>query len=282
MTEPLHLTELTLTELHLYPIKSLGGLSVKQWDIDPRGLRLDRRWMLVRPDGRLHTQRESPTLRLLRVTIEADGLQVHAPDRPSLRVPFHPEGAARIVTVWSDETVGIVVSAACDRWFSDYLRCPVSLVFMPEDAERWQENLPYRSRLSFADGNPFHLVNESSVADLSRASGRILRPADLRPNLVVRGPQPYAEDYWRRIRIGSVEFDVVESCARCGVINIDDRARVTPEPLRTLARTRRIGDGLPFGQNMVQAAPPEQRTGTLSVGDPVEVLAVGDTPNPMY
>lgn len=277
MTEPL-----ILSELRLYPIKSLGGLSVPEWEIDPRGLRLDRRWMLVWPDGRLHTQRDSPSLHLLRVTLHGQSLQVHAPQGPPLTVPFQPQGVTRTVSVWFDHMPGQVVSRACDEWFSAYLNKPVSLVFMPDDTERWQEGKPYRSRLSFADGNPFHLVSERSVAELSRASGRTLHPADLRPNLVIRGAPAYAEDYWRRIRIGGLEFDVVESCARCAMININDQANMTAEPLRTLARTRRLGNKLPFGQHLVQAAPPVERTGTLHVGQDVRVLTVADTPNPMY
>ena len=50
----------TLTQLHVYPVKSLGGIGLAQSDVCARGLRHDRRWMVVDPDGRFLTQREFP------------------------------------------------------------------------------------------------------------------------------------------------------------------------------------------------------------------------------
>ncbi|HEX4257288.1 MAG TPA: MOSC domain-containing protein, partial [Streptosporangiaceae bacterium] len=88
-----------------------------------------------------------------------------------------------------------------------------------------------------------------------------------RPNLVVTGFDPWTEDRWRRIRIGDVSFRVAKPCGRCVVTTTDqvtgDRGR---QPLRMLARHRRFGQELVFGQNIIPETP-----GHLHVGDPVHI-----------
>lgn len=281
MTEP---ADLTLSALYIYPIKSAGGYAVAQAEIEPRGPRWDRRFALIGPGGRPVTQRDVPGMRLIGVRPQEGGWEVSAPGHPSLHLPQEvPAGEERHVQVWGDATAGCAVGPEFDRWFSTVLGRPVQLVQMPEDTERWQQGKPHRSRLSYVDGNPFHLITEASVAHLSAESGRALTAAEFRPNLVLSGNLPaYAEDFWRRIRVGEVEFDVVESCGRCAVINVTAQGEAGAEPLRTLARTRRRPHGLPFGQHLVQAASPDKRRGTLRVGDQAEVLRRADEPNPVY
>ena len=278
--------DLTLSALYIYPIKSAGGYAVTQTEIEPRGPQWDRRFALIGAGGRPVTQRDVPGMRLIRVQPQEGGWEVEAPGHPSLFLPERPASLSterRHVQVWGDATEGCAVGPEFDTWFSAVLGRPVQLMQMPEDTERWQTGKPHRSRLSYVDGNPFHLITEASVAHLSAASGRALTAAEFRPNLVLSGAlPPYAEDFWRRIRVGEVEFDVVESCGRCAVINVTAQGEAGAEPLRTLARTRRQPHGLPFGQHLVQAAPPEKRRGTLRVGDRVEVLGRADAPNPVY
>ena len=174
-------------------------------------------------------------------------------------------------------------SAAAGGWFSTVLGGDFGLVLMPRTCGDFQpDGRPYRSQISFVDGNPFHLITE---ARSPTSTGQLSRPVgagEMRPNLVVSGGEAYQEDYWRRIRIGTLEFEVVESCGRCSVINVTEEAAMTAEPLRTLARLRRRGQAVPFGQNLVLDAPPAQRFGHLRVGDVLEVLQVGPTPNPTY
>ena len=96
-----------------------------------------------------------------------------------------------------------------------------------------------------------------------------------RPNVVVAGSRAFEEDYWERIRIGSVVFQVVKPCTRCVITTTDqDTATREKEPLRTLSTFRKHGNNVFFGENLV----PESR-GTIRVGDPVEVLRRGKTAN---
>ena len=283
---------LILSALYVYPIKSAGGIALDRALLEPRGLRFDRRWMVIKADGKLATQREFPKMRLIRVSLlpQTDpffSLLVEAPGLAPLRVPRVPTGPLVHTQVWEDATVALRVSPEASQWFSELLVPGCELLYMPDDADRAQSNKPFSSLLSFADGNPFHLVSEASLADLNARLDRSVGPAVFRPNVVVRGGAAYAEDFWRRIRIGDSEFLVVESCARCSVLNVavagePPEARMGAEPLRTLARYRRRGASVPFGQNMLQGEALFRPGRWLEVGAPVTVCEVGTTPNPSY
>jgi uncharacterized protein YcbX len=126
-----------------------------------------------------------------------------------------------------------------------------------------------QDQTGFADGFPFLLISEASLADLNRRIGRTLPMQRFRPNLVVRGCAPYAEDHWRRIRIGGVGFRLVKPCSRCIIPSIDPATgeRDGSEPLATLSRYRQTGNKVYFGQNLIHDGP-----GRLAVGDRVVVL----------
>ncbi len=279
---------LTVSALYIYPIKSAGGIPLLHSGIGPRGLTHDRRWMVIDAAGRPVTQREFSSMRLIGVALTDAGLRVTAPGRPDLTVPWQPQGERRAVDMWGNPLSGVTVSAEATTWASAFLGGDFDLVYLPDDVQRWQPaDRPYGSLLSFVDGNPVHLISEASLADFNRHLSRPVGHAEFRPNLVIEGSEAYAEDFWRRIRIGSnradaVAFEVVESCARCAIVNVQPDGTRGAETLRTLARVRRHGKAAVFGQHLVQDAPHDRRTGQLHVGDTVEVIAVDATVNPVY
>jgi uncharacterized protein YcbX len=126
-------------------------------------------------------------------------------------------------------------------------------------------------QVSFADGFPLLLISEASLADLNSRLDAPVEMRRFRPNLVVDGNRPYAEDNWQRIRVGDVEFAGVKNCSRCVFTTIDpDSGVVHPdkEPLRTLSTYRRRPQGgVYFGQNLIPRS-----GGVIRVGDPVTVL----------
>lgn len=274
---------LTLSALYIYPIKSAGRIALDTAHIGPRGLQHDRRWMVVDASGRPLTQRECPAMRLIEVALDDGGLVVTAPRMPPLAVPWQPSGPRRPADMWGHPLGTVSVSAQAQAWFSAYVGQPCDLIYMPEDEERWQPGgRPYRSLLGFADGNPFHLVAEASVADLNLSLSRPVDVHTFRPNLVIGGGPAYQEDFWRLIRIGDLTFEVVESCARCSVLNVTAEGKMSAEPLRSMAKVRREGQAIIFGQHLVQHAPYSRRAGQLHVGDALEVLETGETRNPVY
>lgn len=268
-------TAVTLSKIHVYPIKSAGGVALEAADVEACGLRYDRRWMLIDEDGRFMTQRRFPSMALITVRLLPEHLVVEAPRMSVLHLPLHPEAETLTpVRIWKDSVRGSLVGDEADRWFGSFLGIRCRLVHMPDEVVRPVDPGYGKAgdRVGFADGFPFLLVSEASLGDLN---GRLQDPLPVdrfRPNLVVKGNEPFAEDGWRSIRIGSVPFRVVKPCARCSIVTVDQQTgKRNKEPLHTLARYRRVGSEVRFGQNLVHDS-----LGTLRKGDVVEVLSAAD------
>ena len=269
---------LTLTGLHRYPVKSCSGEVLESAEVEPWGLVGDRRWMLVDEDGETVTVREQPRMVLVRPATDGGGLGLSAPGAPDLHVPV-PHGGLVPVTVFG--RTPFLASLACDEahaWFSRLLGASLRLVY-EDDPTRRTEDVAFtdtKTPVSFADGYPLHLTTEESLAALNtrvaegpRAEEGPLAMARFRPNLVVRGAEPWAEDGWRRLRIGEAVFRSVKGCDRCAVAMTDPTTGVRHhEPTATLARFRRWDGAVWFGMNLV----PEDPGAVVKVGDEVEVL----------
>lgn len=263
--------EVSVSGIHIYPIKSASGISLDSATVEERGLRYDRRWMVVDEDNCFLTQRQIPRLALVRVRIERETLVVDAPDMPSLKVPLRPAAVHPVLaTVWDDLVEGLPVGEETERWFSEFLGISCNLVYLPDSSVRTVD--PDYSldgdQVSLADGFPFLLISEPSLEDLNSRMDEHLPMDRFRPNIVVRGCDAFAEDDWRRVRIGSVVFRVVKPCSRCAITTVDqDSATTGKEPLLTLATYRKAGSKVFFGQNLIQDS-----TGVVSIGDEVRIL----------
>jgi len=255
-----------LTGLNTYPIKSARGIPLDESAVDEFGLRYDRRWMVVDEAGVFLSQRSHSRLALVVPSIRDGTLQVDAPGMPTLQTPLHPTNTvATSVTVWDDTTPATWVGDRAAEWFSDFLGCACTLVHMADQVVRPADPAfaPPGVRVSFADGFPFLLISEESLANLNRRLAEPIPMNRFRPNLVVAGGEPHAEDGWGRIEIGGVRLQVVKPCARCLVTTTDqDTGERGKEPLGTLATYRKVGGEVMFGQNVVH-----ENTGRLRVGD---------------
>jgi hypothetical protein len=228
--------------------------------------------------GRFVSQRTRPRLAVVAPEPSCGALVLRAPGREPLVVPLGPDGGPaeggpdRAVTVWRDTVAARDAGAAAAVWFGELLGESARLVFMPDDTRRAVDPAfaAPGDVVSFADGFPWLLISEASLADLNARLPRPLPMSRFRPNLIVSGCAPYAEDGWRTLRIGEAVFRVVKPCARCSVTTVDQETGEPdgPEPLRTLAGYRRAGDGVMFGQNLLA-----ERGGELRVGEPVEIVA---------
>jgi uncharacterized protein YcbX len=278
---PADAAALTIAGLFVYPLKSAAGSALDHADLDAFGIRHDRRWMVVRPDGRFITQRDSPRMALVRATPGGAALRLTAPGTEPLDLPIDGPGPlARRVSadVWEGPVGAADAGDAAADWITAALGQPARIVHMPDDVTRpvHPRYTRDRARVSFADGFPLLLIGQASLDGLNvRLVERSVAPLPMnrfRPNIVVAGGAPHAEDGWRVLRVGDVPgvvLHVVKPCARCVVTTIEQTTGVAGrEPLRTLATYRRGPDGgVLFGQNAIHAGP-----GRLSIGDPVAVL----------
>ena len=210
---------------------------------------------------------------MVEALLEGDVLRLRAPGMTELAIPVQPASPDHLmVTVWKDQVKAVAPSEAADAWFSEWLDKPVRLVQMTDDIHRSVDPDYGRpgDEVSFADGFPLLLITTASLEDLNRRLAQPVPMRRFRPNLVIEGAEPYAEDTWTRLRIGEVEFEGVKNCSRCVFTTIDPETGTKSadgEPLKTLG-TYRLGEGgIYFGQNLIPRS-----GGTLRVGDPVEIL----------
>ncbi|WP_034294983.1 MOSC domain-containing protein [Herbaspirillum sp. RV1423] len=263
---------ITLSALHSYPIKSCGGISLREADISESGLSLDRSWMLVDRDGRFLSQREHPLMATIATSIGQDALIVRAPDMQALSVPLQYDACVGKVPVaiWKDNVEALDCGAEMHEWFSSCLGTDARLVrFDPAVrricSRRWTGEATATTQ--FSDGFPILVVGEASLQDLNQRlqkKGAPTLPMDrFRPNVVLAGLEAYEEDYLDTLTIGEpgteVIIKLVKPCARCPIPGIDQQTglrdpRWPNEPLDTMATYRandRVDGGLTFGQNAI-------------------------------
>jgi len=270
---------LQLSEIYIYPIKSLGGIRLESANITTRGLENDRRFMLVDENGRFMSQREHPQLAIFKTEIEDNFLKITNPkDGSTLHISvqyslIQQVSPTKKVQIWDDETMAIEISIEATNWFSEALGIPARLVYMPEESQRKtdaQYSLTGKEITSFSDGYPILIIGQSSLDDLNNRLENPLNINRFRPNFVFINGEPFEEDAWHEFTVGNIRFFGVKPCARCIMTTIDQETgeKKGKEPLLTLSKYRKAGNKTLFGQNVLIS-----QLGTVSVGDNVAILS---------
>lgn len=265
---------MNLTEINIYPVKSLKGISLANALVEEKGLQFDRRWMLVDEKNNFLTQREFPKMALIEVSVNEETLSFSANGK-NLEVSFNDvvEKTAS-AKVWSSRVKSNVYEDNINDWFSEALETKCKLVAMPENAKRAVEPFyavrKFKDTVSFADAFPFLLIGENSLKDLNERLENPVPMNRFRPNFVVSGSEAFAEDTWKKIRIGETIFHVQKPCARCVMTTIDQTTgeKDGKEPLKTLASFRTKNGKVLFGQNLIA----EKAGSFVKIGDEVEIL----------
>ena len=267
---------LTLSAINVYPVKGLQGIALTEAYCTERGLEHDRRWMVVDEEGEFMSQRELPRMATIWTDIEGGKLALAAPDHREIDVPLTPTAGERMrVRVWNSQCEAIAPSVEADAWLSTVLDRFCRLVYMPDTTKREspERYLGPGKLVGFADAFAYLLTGESSLADLNaRLIAKQHAPLPMnrfRPNLVVSGAAPFAEDGWREIRAGEAVLQSARPCGRCQVTTTDQSTGEVkgPEPLATLSSFRNSKElGPMFGMNLVTIRP-----GAVRVGQHVEV-----------
>lgn len=262
---------LQVSELFIYPIKSLGGIAVSNAVVTDRGLQYDRRWMLVDTNNNFMTQRECAEMALLQTEILKDALKVfHKKKGTSITIPLETKGERITVHVWSDQCKGIVVDKNIDEWFSEVLQKNCQLVYMPGTTKRRVDGRYALNKeiTNFSDGYPFTTIGQSSLDDLNNRLEEKLPINRFRPNIVFTGGEAYEEDGWAHFTINDINFYGVKLCARCAITTINqDNIKKGKEPLKTLAIYREKNNKIYFGQNLLHHG-----EGALHIGNEIKLI----------
>ncbi|MER6513676.1 MOSC N-terminal beta barrel domain-containing protein [Nonomuraea sp. NPDC001636] len=269
-----------LASIHFYPVKSTAGHDVHEAEVQPWGLAGDRRYLVTDGQGGMLTAREHPRLLACVARLDGDVLTLTGPHAPPLRVT--PTAAMTTVDVWRTPVELTDCGDDAARWLSELIGRPARLAWLDDPARRPvnpEYGLP-GDRVSLADGYPLLLTTTASlgrlndwIAETAAERGEEV-PAPLpmhrfRPSVVIDGVErPFAEDEWKRLRIGAVTFRVTKGCDRCVLTTIDTATYTKgKEPIRTLSRHRKWDGKVWFGINLIPDAP-----GTITVGDSVTIL----------
>lgn len=260
-----------LGRIFIYPIKSARGIAVSETEVNTSGPVQDRRWMVVDEHGVFLSQRKLPRMVLMEPRFEGSDLVVTAPGMSPLVVRrWSGEGEWIPVQIWRDHLKLPHPDQDYSDWISSFLGRPCRLVYLPDEVARRIEP-PFddpKWRVSLADGYPLLIVTEASLDLLNAKLPCPIGIERFRPNLVIAGATPHAEDCWTNLQIGSVRLAIVKPCARCSVVLVDPTtAKVGMEPLRTLARYRRMPTSVMFAQNALVVT-----SGQLRVGKAVEIV----------
>jgi uncharacterized protein YcbX len=262
-----------LSELNIYPVKSLGGISLEEAEVTDRGLKHDRRWMIVDEEEKFLTQRKNPQLALLKTKINHNKLILSHKTRDvsPLVIPINTKlSDTAIVNVWDDLVSALLVGRYADEWLSDILGSKCRLVYMPDNTERFvsRSYALQNEIVSFADAFPFLIIGQSSLDDLNSRMTEKVEMNRFRPNFVFSGGDPYEEDSWKKFKMGSVVFEAVKQCSRCVATTINqENGSKNEEPLKTLSAYRTVNNKTVFGMNLIH-----EGTGILRIGDEIEVL----------
>lgn len=274
------MSDFTLEQMFIYPVKSLAGIAVNQWQVNEKGLLYDRKWMLIDEQQQFLSQRRVPHMALIKTAITETELILSAPNRANLVLPLNPTDGEVIAShLWDDNCEARSVSAAANEWLSKFLKIKCRLVYQPDDLIRPVDPnyAKETDQVNFSDGFPFLIVSSASLVSLNKAMNLYLSMRRFRPNLVIAGCGGYEEDSWREISVGEIDFRLPKPCSRCSVPAIHPQTtQVSKEPLATLSRLRKWENKVYFGQNALH-----DNCGTLTVGDVVTVKLKGEPQPPL-
>jgi uncharacterized protein YcbX len=247
--------------LYIYPVKSAAGIECSRVELGPHGLLHDREWMIVDEAGRFQTQREQGRLALLIPTITAHSLRLAVPSGATLSVPLAHEGERMEVQVWNARCAAFDAGSEAAEFVSDLLGKTSRLVRF--DTARLRMSNPdwtagREVSTLFTDGYPLLVLSRASIADLAARVGHDLPVQRFRPNVLLDGVAPYAEDAAAAMRSGDVVLQLTKACTRCAITTIDQSTgeRTGDEPLRTLKSYRfdQALRGVVFGRNAYATA----------------------------
>lgn len=260
---------ITVGELFIYPIKSLGGIQVNTVQLTKRGFENDRRWMLVDENNIFLTQRQFAQMALLQTAIVRKSIEIFHNGNPSNKISlplFLETGETVKVKVWDDTCEAIVAADELNKWFGKQLQINCRLVYMPESSLREVDKnyvVHADDITSFSDGYPILMIAAASLTDLNQRMQTSIPANRFRPNMIVNGVKPFEEDSMNSFAINGLPFYGVNPCSRCVVTTINQHtAQKNKEPLKTLATYRMKDNKIFFGQNVIG---PD--SGTISTGD---------------
>ncbi|MEO0442770.1 MAG: MOSC N-terminal beta barrel domain-containing protein [Pseudomonadota bacterium] len=280
-------------QLFTYPVKSLRGIAVDRAELTEQGFRWDRHWMIINQNGRFISQRQFPKMVLIHTQLSDINLILSTAGLPDLVIPLDypndsPEEQATYskATIWKDHCEVVDQGQAAAEWLTRAIATPntIRLVRMRQGSRRAQskpEQLGADTHTLFADAAPFLITN---TASLDALNGKMqTRGYDtvtmerFRPNIVIEGPQAFAEHQIQSLACANYRFKQCYPCQRCVIPTIDINSGIRhpqQQPFSIIAELNPMPDNPKapaFGENAILASGSGH---TMHIGD---VLALDNS-----
>lgn len=239
-------------QVFIYPVKSLGHVTMSQFEFDDKGLKFDRNWMIVDQQNRMITQREFPELNLIYCLDSGTQFKLYIKDKPDECVVFDKEYCgfeSSDYRIWNHDVTANRTLTNVSLWLSDYLKTKLSIVGNPIRTKSLHEyHIPHSVKLAFQDSGPVHLVNLSSVDYVSEHCKQFIDPLQFRANIYIRLDSPFMEDDLEMIEINGIRFKKIKACERCIMSTIKPgSSKFQKEPLNWLSKHRKHNNKVHFG-----------------------------------
>ncbi|MCF6300399.1 MAG: MOSC N-terminal beta barrel domain-containing protein [Proteobacteria bacterium] len=273
--QTLRIIVVSLTAIYCYPVKSCAGIALEKSEIDPYGIKFDRRWMIVDADGVFMTQRKFPQMVLIKPDLNGAYLTLKSSDFEDCPIPTHHVDKRIKVTVWKDTVQAHLVCNQVDAWLSQVLAVKCHLVYFSDKSKRDIDpdfSKP-SEQVAFADAFPLLITNTASLAQLNQQLSSTIPMIRFRPNLVVTGAEPLDEHNWMRLQYDTLRIEMVKPCSRCVMTGVDPKTgkQTGNEPLKTLKTYNEINGKPVFGVNAIPRFNKNSNT-VLSIGDKFKVI----------
>lgn len=234
--------------------------------------------MLIDRNNKFVSQRQLPMLTKIEAIYRSREITLKF-EESSITVDPASLKVMRAATVWNDTIEVLDAGDSTSEWLNHTLgltnKKQVRLVYMPDSCQRKvdKQYAKHNQTVSFADGFPLLLISQASL-DLLNSKLTIPVPMNrFRPNIVIDGCEPHAEDTWNKIKIGDTEFEVSKPCSRCVVPSIDQLTGDKDNEILERLREYRLGEDrqIYFGQNLIYKLTNNEKP-IISIGDKIDLI----------
>jgi uncharacterized protein len=302
-----------ITDLRIYPIKSCRGIQLKSARLTRQGLEMDRRWMFIDNENKFLTIRAKQQMTLINTAVDHDSdslvITMGQDKNKQVKVPVHPsqewlDRNTELVSaeIWGNETDAYAYTdPKMLALFKEFFEEDARLVMKGPEPRICRGNgdprvLGRTETVNFPDVLPIQIASESSLAELNsrlkEKGEKEITIERFRPNVIIKGGEPWSEDSWKTVRINgdssywttltggnlrAMDVDVVARCARCTVPNVnpDTAEKHAHQPWDLLVSYRRIDEGIKFKPCFGMLCCPRNE-GDIDVGMRFEVMEVTD------
>ena len=276
-----------ITDLFIYPVKSLKGIALKESITALRGLQYDREWMVTTSDYEFITQREIPLMSTIEVSIDSDDLILSSKDNTKFKVPLLSSNTNVIKSsVWGDICDAYDEGDDVSLWLTNLLgQYKGKSLRLVRYASKGLRLVPSKyldgmeAQSAFSDQFPYLITSWESLeklnTDLIKNGSQVAEMDRFRPNIVVKGIDNLEKKTSQNLLChkSGYDFGLRKPCKRCKIITInqDDGKIDNPkEPLATLTSLRFSDEikGAFFGQNAILLS---NKNYILKVGDELSI-----------